>query len=122
MKKKVLHVINSLTIGGTGMLLANSLSPGGLNEHVENYLLYVIKKNDVLEKLINYTWAGKLANSSEEMNEILTAWYEEWLQNGKLKYAGLDERIAQYTRESQGEKLLSLIQNIKSNSFRQEQL
>ena len=42
------------------MLRANSLSPGGLNEHVENYLLYFIKKNDVLEKLINYTWAGNV--------------------------------------------------------------
>ncbi len=122
MKKKVLDVINSLTAGGAETPLANSLSPGGLSEHVENYLLYFIKKNDVLEKLINYTGAGKLANCSEEMNEILIAWYEEWLQNGKLKYAAVDERIAQYTRESQDEKLLSLRKNIKSNSFRQEQL
>ena len=48
MKKKVLHVINSLTIGGAEMLLANSLSPGGLNEHVENYLVYFIKGGDHL--------------------------------------------------------------------------
>ncbi len=48
MKKKVLHVINSLTIGGAEALLVNSLSPGGLNEHTENYLLYFNKASSLL--------------------------------------------------------------------------
>ncbi len=52
MKKKVLHVINSLTIGGAETLLANSLSPGGLNEHTENYLLY-FNHTSILEHLID---------------------------------------------------------------------
>lgn len=53
MRKKVLHVINSLTIGGAEMLLANSLAPGGLNEHVENYLVYFIKGSDHLVSLVD---------------------------------------------------------------------
>ena len=48
MKKRVLHVINSLTIGGAEVLLVNSLSPGGLNEHVENYLVYFMQDADHL--------------------------------------------------------------------------
>lgn len=53
MKKKVLHVINSLTIGGAEMLLANSLSPGGLNERAQNYLVYFIKGGDHLVTLVD---------------------------------------------------------------------
>jgi glycosyltransferase involved in cell wall biosynthesis len=53
MKKRVLHVINSLTIGGAEMLLVNSLSPGGLNEHVENYLVYFIKGGDHLVSVVD---------------------------------------------------------------------
>ena len=49
MKKKVLHVINSLTIGGAETLLANSLSPGGLNEYTENYLLYFNQASGLLD-------------------------------------------------------------------------
>ena len=113
MKKKVLHVINSLTTGGAEMLLANSLSPGGLNEHVEKWCFGKTYKLYRVGKACQQQWRNEWD---------IIAWYEEWLQNGKLKYAEVDERIAQYTRESQGEKLLSLIQNIKSNSFRQEQL
>ncbi len=52
MKKKVLHVINSLTIGGAETLLVNSLSSGGLNEHTENYLLY-FNQSSKLEHLID---------------------------------------------------------------------
>ena len=40
MKIKVLHVINSLSVGGAETLLANSLAPGGLNEHADNTLVY----------------------------------------------------------------------------------
>jgi glycosyltransferase involved in cell wall biosynthesis len=49
MKKKVLHIINSLTIGGAETLLANSLSPGGLQEHTENYLLYFNQSSNLLD-------------------------------------------------------------------------
>ena len=52
MKKRVLHVINSLSMGGAETLLANSLSPGGLNEHTENYLLY-FNKSSILEKILD---------------------------------------------------------------------
>jgi glycosyltransferase involved in cell wall biosynthesis len=52
MKIRVLHVINSLTTGGAETLLVNSLSPGGLNEHTENYLLYFNKSSN-LEQLLD---------------------------------------------------------------------
>jgi glycosyltransferase involved in cell wall biosynthesis len=48
MKKKVLHIINSLTIGGAETLLVNSLSQGGLSEHTENYLLYFNQSSNLL--------------------------------------------------------------------------
>ena len=48
MKKKVLHVINSLTIGGAETLLANSLSSRGLQEHTDNYLVYFNKSSHLL--------------------------------------------------------------------------
>lgn len=35
------------------MLLANSLSPGGLNEYVDNYLVYFIKGSDHLVSLVD---------------------------------------------------------------------
>jgi len=40
MKKKILHVINSMTAGGAETLLANSLSPGGLQEYTDNIVVY----------------------------------------------------------------------------------
>lgn len=64
MRKKVLHVINSLTIGGAETLLANSLSPGGLQEHTDNYLVYFNKSSYLLDiidkgvKIINLEYKG----------------------------------------------------------------
>lgn len=72
-------------------------------------ILIAPNDHDVLEKLVNYTNSGKLANTAAEMHDILTAWYEEWQQNGKLKYSGVEERIAQYTREYQAERLRLLL-------------
>ncbi len=76
-------------------------------------ILIAPNDQDVLEKLVNYTGSGKLADTPVEMNDILTAWYEEWLQNGKLAYRGIEERIALYTREAQAEKLLECLQSKK---------
>jgi glycosyltransferase involved in cell wall biosynthesis len=49
---KVLHIINSLSTGGAEILLTNSLSPGGLSEHTENYLAY-FKNGDYLHSQID---------------------------------------------------------------------
>jgi glycosyltransferase involved in cell wall biosynthesis len=37
---KVLHIINSLSVGGAETLLANSLASGGLNDFTDNTLVY----------------------------------------------------------------------------------
>lgn len=61
---KVLHIINSLTIGGAEVLLANSLSEGGLQEDVENIILYfqgeseLVDKIDTRVKVINLRYKG----------------------------------------------------------------
>jgi len=48
---KVLHIINSLTIGGAEVLLVNSLSPGGLQEHVDNTLVYLQGTSDLEQRI-----------------------------------------------------------------------
>lgn len=72
-------------------------------------ILIAPNDHDVLENLINYTGSGKLANTPTEMHDILSDWYAEWLQNGRLEYRGMEERIALYSREAQAEKLLAYL-------------
>ena len=72
-------------------------------------ILITPNDHDVLEKLVNYTGSGKLADTVNEMTGILQEWYREWKQNGKLEYRGIEGRIAEFTREAQAEKLLSLL-------------
>lgn len=48
---KVLHVINSLHIGGAEVLLANTLSGHGLAGHVENVLAFFIGGSPLLQKI-----------------------------------------------------------------------
>ncbi|MEO5999795.1 MAG: glycosyltransferase [Ferruginibacter sp.] len=51
MKKKVLHVINSLCAGGAETLLANSLAAGGLQEHTDNTLVYFRGTSELENKI-----------------------------------------------------------------------
>lgn len=51
MKKKILHVINSMFPGGAEILLANSLAPGGLCEHTENHLAFFMAPSYLLDQL-----------------------------------------------------------------------
>ena len=51
MRKNVLHIINSLTVGGAEMLLVNTLTPGGLQDHTNNILVYLNKHSTLPEKL-----------------------------------------------------------------------
>lgn len=82
MKKRVLHVINSLSIGGAEILLVNSLSPGGLNEHVENYLVYFIKEADhlvsgvdknVKQICLEYKGGADIIRLLRELRKVITS-------------------------------------------------
>lgn len=61
---KVLHIINTLTVGGAETLLANSLAPGGMQDHTENILIYfqgdshLLDKIDKRVKIINLHYKG----------------------------------------------------------------
>ena len=61
---KILHIINTLTIGGAETLVANSLAPGGLQDHAENILIYfqgdshLLDKIDKNVKVINLEYKG----------------------------------------------------------------
>ena len=51
MRKKILHVINSLVVGGAEILLVNSLSAGGLPEYADNYLVYFQGTSSLLDRI-----------------------------------------------------------------------
>jgi hypothetical protein len=78
-------------------------------------ILIAPNDGDVLEKLINYTRSGKLANTPEEMTTILNNWYNQWKKN-EIKYDGINERINEFTRESQAKKILNLIRSFSKNT------
>lgn len=71
-------------------------------------ILIAPNDGDVLEKLINYTNSGKLANTPEEMTTILSNWYSKWKKN-EMEYNGIEEKINEFTRESQAERVLQLL-------------
>ena len=79
MRKKVLHVINSMTIGGAETLLANSLSPGGLQQHTDNIVAYFqgeshltgIIDKDVVIHCLNYKGLLNLPATLLKLRKII---------------------------------------------------
>lgn len=51
MKKKILHVINSLAAGGAETLLVNSLAAGGLQEHTDNIVVYFQGTSSIADRI-----------------------------------------------------------------------
>jgi hypothetical protein len=79
-------------------------------------ILIAPNDGDVLEKLVNYTRSGKLANTPEEMVAILNNWYDQWKKN-EIEYHGIDEKINEFTRESQAKKIVDLIRSFSKNDI-----
>lgn len=79
MKKKVLHVINSMQPGGAEVLLTNSLSPGGLSGHTVNHLAYFMGSSYLLDKLdkdvqvhlLNYKGAKDIVRLIRDLRKII---------------------------------------------------
>lgn len=51
MRIKVLHVINSLAVGGAETLLVNTLSVGGLQQYTDNIVVYFNKTSPLQERI-----------------------------------------------------------------------
>jgi len=77
---KVLHVINSMTIGGAEMLLANTFSPGGLQEYADNILVYFNGSSPLLSKIdpavkvicLDYSDIRRLPSVLRKLRKIIT--------------------------------------------------
>lgn len=61
--------------------------------------------NDVLDELMGRTNAGRVANTPEEFNAILSEWYREWKETGTVSYHGIESEITKFARESQAKEL-----------------
>lgn len=72
-------------------------------------ILQIPGDRDVVEELILQTKSGKAPHTAEEAYRDIIDWYEEWKKKGVLAYSGDMEKIAEYSREKQFEKLLTKI-------------
>lgn len=78
-QQKVLHVINTMQLGGAQVLLANSLAAGGLQEHIDNYLVYFMGESSLLDRIdknvkvisLNYKGISDLKRALSELKKII---------------------------------------------------
>ena len=78
-------------------------------------ILIAPSDEDVIERLLKETGAGKTANSINEFVRVLDRWYNEWKRIGVLQYNGLDQNIRRYSRERQAACLASEIIDINGS-------
>lgn len=65
--------------------------------------------NDVVEELIVTTQAGIIANTADEVSDLLHRLYKEWKTTKEVRYYGVEKEIINYTREEQVKKMAGLI-------------
>lgn len=67
---------------------------------------------DVLDKLLQETNAGKSFKTSDEIADYIIDQYETWKKNGFITYNGDDSKIKFYSRENQSDELMNWIHEI----------
>jgi glycosyltransferase involved in cell wall biosynthesis len=72
-------------------------------------ILIAPSDNDVMEKLITETKAGKVANSAAQFADALNGWFNEWKASGKIPYSGNYVKVLEYSRENQAANLAKKI-------------
>lgn len=79
-------------------------------------ILVAPSQNDVLDKLLEETNAGKSFNTSQEITEYILLRYEEWKNRGYITYEGDCKVIEFYSRENQSKILLEWMLSQLDNS------
>lgn len=68
--------------------------------------------DDIMDKIVLETGAGKVANSAHEFAAVLNQWFDEWTSTGKVSYTGDYEKVLEYSRENQAAKLAKKIMSL----------
>jgi hypothetical protein len=105
------HMCRSHVLFYAGWRGHRGIASGKIYEYLgaRRNILIAPNDKDVLEKIIAETGAGKIADSAQELADILNAWFVEWQSTGKLEYGGIAEQIENYTRERQAKILAAEI-------------
>jgi glycosyltransferase involved in cell wall biosynthesis len=71
-------------------------------------ILALAEKGSVIERLINDTASGLVADDPETIQYAVLAMYDEYIKNGYVAYAGKEDRILKCTRRRRAEELAAL--------------
>ena len=79
------------------------ITPGKIFDYLgaRRNILIAPSDHDTMEKIVTETGAGRTADTIEEFVSVLEGWYREWKDTGEIRYGGIPEKIAYYTRENQ---------------------
>jgi glycosyltransferase involved in cell wall biosynthesis len=76
-------------------------------------VLVVGSGEGILGDMIQETGAGRIANSEEQIRNLLLAWYREFLRTGRLEFSGNEMGLKRYTRRLQTAKLAALLEQVR---------
>lgn len=65
-------------------------------------------------EIIRRTGAGAIANTPQEIADVLTKWYREWAQTGDIKTSRNEEEVERYSRRDQTRRLAAILDSLPS--------
>ncbi len=92
-----------------GLLISYSGEKGRHTAKLYDYLasgkpiILCPSDNDVMAQTIVETNTGFIVNSSEEVSELLSRLYKQWLQNGSISFTPNQGEIIKFSRKAQAE-------------------
>jgi hypothetical protein len=108
------YVANTDVLFHIGWLGYSGIYSGKIFEYLgmRKNILIAPNDKDVLEELLQFTGAGKLAETPEQMAAILRDWYNEWQAKGTIAYNGIEANITNFTRKNQAKKISAFINSL----------
>jgi len=72
-------------------------------------------EGDVIDELLIKTKAGVHATNVSDIKEVLTRLYQEYKQNGKVVYNGIESEINKYSHREMARKFAEVLDRVASN-------
>lgn len=75
-------------------------------------ILAIPENGGVIDDLLADTGAGVVADTKDEIKEIIKKWYLSFKKNGYLSYSGIKEKINKYTRQAAAKNLAAALDRL----------